>query len=91
MHDTLPLTPLTAGSPRQSGFYKGDAWKKVLCLRALRPDLHVATLPVAPAGLTLVAGLNRQSSLLCERRADVLVCYGRLDAARAIERPETVL
>ncbi|MEP6824224.1 MAG: class I SAM-dependent methyltransferase [Ramlibacter sp.] len=91
LHDTLPLTVLTAASERRSGFYTGDGWKIVPCLRALRPQLRVVTLPVAPSGLTLVAGLEPGSTVLRERRADILASYSGLDPVRLVERPEAVM
>lgn len=91
LHDTLPLTAITAAPQRQSGFYTGDGWKLLLCLRALRPDLHVLTLPVAPSGLTLIAGLDPRSTVLLERRADILESYAGLSATRAVEQPDFVL
>ncbi|RYF40318.1 MAG: tetratricopeptide repeat protein [Comamonadaceae bacterium] len=91
LHDTLPLTALTAARERRSGFYTGDGWKIVPCLRALRPRLRVVTLPVAPSGLTLVAGLEPGSTVLRDRRADILASYAGLDAARVVERPQAVM
>lgn len=91
LHDTLPLTTLTAARERRSGFYTGDGWKIVPCLRALRPQLRVVTLPVAPSGLTLVAGLQPGSTVLRERRADILASYADLDAARVVQRPEAAM
>ena len=91
VHDTLPLTAFTAEHERHSGFYTGDGWKLVPCLRVLRPQLRMVTLPVAPTGLTLIAGLDPQSSTLRERRNDILASYAGLDAARAVARHEVVL
>ena len=91
LHDTWPLNELTAAPQRNSGFYSGDGWKIVPCLRALRPDLKVITLPIAPTGLTLIAGLHPRSGVLRERRSDILQAYAQLDAARAIEHAETTL
>lgn len=91
LHDTLPLTALTASPQRRSGFYTGDGWKLVPCLRALCPALDVVTLPVAPTGLTLVAGLERGVDVLRERRVAILESYASLDAQRVAERPEAVL
>ncbi|MBC7729582.1 MAG: class I SAM-dependent methyltransferase [Microbacteriaceae bacterium] len=88
LHDTLPLTPLTAATQRHSGFYSGDGWKLIPCLRALRPQLRVVTLPVAPSGLTLVAGLDPRSGVLRQRRADILASYAGLAATCAVERPQ---
>jgi hypothetical protein len=91
LHDTWPLNQLTAAPQRNSGFYSGDGWKIVPCLRALRPDLHVVTLPVSPTGLTLVAGLDPRSQVLRERRTDILQAYAQLDASRAVDQAETTL
>lgn len=91
LHDTLPLNALTACASRQTSFYSGDGWKLVPCLKALRPELHVVTLPVAPTGLTLVAGLDPASSILRERRQDILDSYANVDASRPVARPEAVL
>lgn len=88
LHDTLPLNELTASPTRQSGFYTGDGWKIVPCLRGLRPELRMVTLPVAPTGLTLVTGLNPASTLLSERREDILKTYAALAADKVVERPE---
>lgn len=91
LHDTLPLTVATAAPQRCSGFYTGDGWKIVPCLRALRPQLRIVTLPVAPTGLTLVTGLDPASQVLAGRRQDILDSYARMDATRAVERPAAVL
>jgi len=88
LHDTLPLTALTASPTRQSGFYTGDGWKIVPCLRGLRPQLRIVTLPVAPTGLTLVTGLDRTSTVLSDRREDILATYAALAADKVVERPE---
>lgn len=91
LHDTLPLDDATAAPARRTAFYTGDGWKLVPCLRALRPDLRVVTLPVAPTGLTLVAGLDPASHVLRARRQPILDSYGPLDAVRAVTRTEVVM
>lgn len=94
MHDTLPLSELTATQERQTGFYSGDGYKLVPCLRALLsklPKLRIVTLPVAPTGLTLITGLEPQSQVLKHKRRDILDSYARVSAARAVERPELVM
>lgn len=88
LHDTLPLNELTASPTRQSGFYTGDGWKIVPCLRGLRPQLRMVTLPVAPTGLTLVTGLDRTSTRLRDRREDILATYAALAAGQVVARPE---
>jgi predicted O-methyltransferase YrrM len=91
LHDTLPLDPATAAPVRRTGFYTGDGWKLAPCLRTLRPELRMVTLPVAPTGLTLVAGLDPASNVLRSRRRHILDSYGPLDAARVVARTEAVM
>lgn len=91
LHDTLPLDALTAQPERRTGFYTGDGWKLVPCLRALRPALRVVTLPVAPSGLTLVTGLEPGSRGLAERRDALVDAYAALDARRVAQRPAELM
>lgn len=78
LHDTWPLDARTAGSTRLTGFYSGDGWKLVPCLRALRPDLRLMTIPAAPTGLTLVTGLDPASTLLRRRFDRILAAFAPL-------------
>lgn len=91
LHDTLPLTPSTSGRIRTTGFYSGDAWKIVPCLRALRPDLRITTLPAAPTGLTVITGLSPDSSLLHERREVIRQVYADLPSEMAVDHPHALL
>lgn len=90
LHDTLPLTESTSGGERHTGFYSGDAWKIVPCLRALRPDLRLTTLPTAPTGLTVVTGLDPHSRVLDGRREQIQQAYASLPAAHAVTRPQAL-
>jgi hypothetical protein len=87
LHDTLPLTSTTATRERRTGFYSGDGWKIVPCLRSLRPDLHITTLPTAPTGLTVITGLNPSSTTLCERWALIQQAYAPLGNTHVINSP----
>ena len=58
IHDTLPLDELSQRPVCCSGFWTGDVWRTVLCLKTLRPDLDVFTIPAYPSGLTLVQGFG---------------------------------
>ncbi|CCG41158.1 class I SAM-dependent methyltransferase [Magnetospirillum molischianum] len=78
LHDTWPLDPLTATQARRTGFYTGDAWKVVPCLRAIRPDLRLLTLPTAPTGLTLITALCPDSIVLRDRFEVILAAYAAL-------------
>ncbi|WP_280187718.1 class I SAM-dependent methyltransferase [Delftia sp. PS-11] len=91
LHDTLPLTASTSGSIRATGFYSGDAWKIVPCLRALRPDLRITTVPAAPTGLTVITGLNPGSTLLREQRDAIRQAYADLPSEMAVDHPHALL
>lgn len=91
LHDTVPLTAETAGREHRTGFHTGDGWKIVPCLRALRPDLRVVTLPTAPTGLTVVTGLDPSNTLLSERRTAILESYAALPPDAALAAPSRLL
>lgn len=86
LHDTWPLNAHTASPLRQTGFYSGDGWKLVPCLRALRPDLRVMTVATSPTGLTFVTRLDPASRLLHQRYQSILETYARLPYGAAVER-----
>ena len=90
LHDTLPLTESTSGGERHTGFYSGDAWKIVPCLRALRPDLRLTTLPTAPPGLTVITGLTPTSTILQERQTLIHQVYASLPSAHAVAHPHAL-
>jgi len=63
VHDTYPLDETTQRRERVTDYWTGDVWKFVACLRDLRRDLNVFTIPAWPAGLTVITGLNPASSV----------------------------
>ena len=66
LHDTYPLDETTQQRTRRTGFYTGDVWKMVLCLRRFRPELDVFTIATPWSGLTAITGLNPDSRVLSE-------------------------
>lgn len=84
IHDTWPLDAATAATVRNTGFYTGDCWKIVPCLRAIRPDLRLLTVPTLPTGLTLVTALDPASTVLRDRQESILAAFACLPY-----RPET--
>ncbi len=90
LHDTLPLNALTAARERRTGFYTGDGWKIVPCLRSLRPGLHVMTLPAAPTGLTVITGLDPGNRVLSDRLPLIRQSYAALPPDHAVATPHAV-
>ena len=66
IHDTLPPDEASQSRERRSVLWTGDVWKAIVCLREYRPELDLLTLPAAPAGLTIVLGLDPSSSALAD-------------------------
>lgn len=84
LHDTWPLNSLTASPSRKTGFYTGDGWKLLPCLRAIRPDLHSVTIATPPTGLTVVSNLNPASRVLHDRFQAILETFATLPYPRTI-------
>lgn len=64
IHDCLPVNALVAQRDRQTSFWLGDVWKIIPCLKSIRPDLEIVTLPVRPSGLAVVRNLDPGSRVL---------------------------
>ena len=67
IHDCLPIAPQVATRERSTAFWTGDVWKIIPCLKAVRPELEIVTLPAAPAGLALVRRLDATSKVLARQ------------------------
>jgi hypothetical protein len=74
IHDCLPVNPLTAERVRQTGFWTGDVWRVIACLKALRPDLGIVTFPTSPSGLAMITGLDSTSRILAQQ-FDTIVAH----------------
>lgn len=65
-HDSLPIDPLVAERNRCTGFWTGDVWKVVPCLKSVRPDLKIETIPCYPSGLVIVTNPDPTSTVLAK-------------------------
>lgn len=74
IHDCLPVNPIVAERVRQTGFWVGDVWRVIPCLKAVRPDLEIVTFPASPSGLAIVTGLDSSSRLLSQQ-FDAIVAH----------------
>jgi hypothetical protein len=72
IHDCMPLDAVTASRERTTRFWSGDVWKVLLCFRACRPDLRFFTIPANPTGLSVVTRLDPTSTVLHERRDELV-------------------
>lgn len=78
IHDTLPLDEVTQRPAQERGFYTGDVWKIVPCLKRFRPDLLIQTVRTPPSGLTLIAGLKSGSRVLKEHYDGAIQTFGTM-------------
>lgn len=87
VHDVWPIDELTAQPERTTGFYTGDVWRLIPCLKAVRPDLRILTLATAPSGLALISGFNPASSVLTQRYEALCDAFGTLPYASLAADP----
>lgn len=75
IHDCLPIAPIVAERDRCTGFWTGDVWRIIPCLRTFRPDLTIATIPTKPSGLAVVTNLDATSTTLSDNYEDIIRYY----------------
>ncbi|MDR3579541.1 MAG: glycosyltransferase family 2 protein [Oryzomonas sp.] len=83
IHDCLPIAPVVAERERCTGFWTGDVWRIIPCLKAFRPDLTIKTIPAKPSGLAVVTNLNPASQTLADNFDDIVAYY------RSLHLPES--
>ena len=72
IHETVPADALSVKRERQTRFWTGDVYKFVLCLKEFRPDLKIYNLNIGPSGLCFVGNLNPASTVLSDRRSEIV-------------------
>jgi hypothetical protein len=75
IHDCLPIAPIVAERNRCTGFWTGDVWRIIPCLKTFRPDLQIATIPTKPSGLAVITGLDPGSTVLSENYPAIVDYY----------------
>lgn len=78
IHDCLPIDPQVATRERNTVFWTGDVWKIIPCLRAIRSDLEIVTLPAAPAGLAMIRRLDPASKVLSRQYLNIVEQFDTL-------------
>ncbi len=78
MHDTVPADEITQRPNRERGFYTGDVWKIVPCLKHFRPDLKIWTVATPWSGLTVVGGIDPTSTVLKDKYEEAVAMFGEM-------------
>lgn len=75
IHDCLPVDPVVAERERCTGFWTGDVWRIIPCLKTFRPDLRIMTIPTKPSGLGFVTCLDPSSTVLADNYEAIIKYY----------------
>lgn len=79
IHDCLPIAPIVAERERCTGFWTGDVWRVIPCLKTFRPDLKIFTIPAKPSGLAVVTGFDPFSRVLSDHFEEIVAYYSGLN------------
>lgn len=86
IHDCLPIAPIVAERERCTGFWTGDVWRIIPCLKAFRPDLEIVTIPTKPSGLGVVTNLDATSTVLADNYDEIVHYYLSLNCPADFNR-----
>lgn len=86
IHDCLPIAPIVAERDRCTGFWTGDVWRIIPCLKTFRPDLHIVTIPTKPSGLGVVTNLDARSTVLSDNFDEIVRYYLSLHCPEHFEQ-----
>lgn len=90
IHDCLPIAPIVAERDRCTGFWTGDVWRIIPCLKTFRPDLKIMTIPTKPSGLGVVTNMDAASTVLSDNYDDILRYYLSLKCPETFEQRRVV-
>jgi len=90
IHDCLPIAPIVAERDRCTGFWTGDVWRIIPCLKTFRPDLKVMTIPTKPSGLGVVTNLDAASTVLSDNYDDIVRYYLTLNCPESFDERRVV-
>ncbi len=90
IHDCLPIAPIVAERERCTGFWTGDVWRIIPCLKTFRPDLKIMTIPTKPSGLGVVTNLDASSTVLSDNYDDIVRYYLTLSCPESYEQRRVV-
>jgi hypothetical protein len=81
IHDCYPLDPATTTREWKGGWWSGDVWKLILCLKGYRPDLQIGVVDVLPSGLGIITNLDPTSTVLQDNYEDICAEFIEMDYA----------
>jgi tetratricopeptide (TPR) repeat protein len=90
VHDCLPIAPIVAERDRCTGFWTGDVWRIIPCLKTFRPDLKIMTIPTKPSGLGVVTNLDAASTVLSDNYDDIVHYYLTLNCPENFDQRRVV-
>lgn len=90
IHDCLPIAPIVAERDRCTGFWTGDVWRIIPCLKTFRPDLKIMTIPTKPSGLGVVTNLDASSTVLSDNYDDIVLYYLTLRCPESFDQQRVV-
>lgn len=90
IHDCLPIAPILAERERCTGFWTGDVWRLIPCLKTFRPDLKIMTIPTKPSGLGVVTNLDSKSTVLSDNYDDIVSYYLSLGCPESFEQQRII-
>ena len=90
IHDCLPIAPIVAERERCTGFWTGDVWRIIPCLKTFRPDLKIMTIPTKPSGLGVVTNLDAASTVLSDNYDDIVRYYLSLRCPESFDQRRVV-
>ena len=85
IHDCLPIAPVVAERERCTGFWTGDVWRIIPCLKTFRPDLKIVTIPTKPSGLGVVTNMDATSTVLTDNYDEIVRYYLSLNFPESID------
>jgi len=90
IHDCLPVDAIVAERERCTGFWTGDVWRIIPCLKTFRSDLKIMTIPTSPSGLGVVTDLDPSSTVLSDNYDEILAYYLMLKCPETFEQRRVV-
>jgi hypothetical protein len=91
IHDCYPIDRAMAARESNRGWWSGDVWKLILCLKRCRPDLRISVVDVLPSGLGIITNLDPASTVLQDNYEDICTEFVEMDYAELDDAKEAKL